>query len=303
VDTPSAVSDQVATITHIKNTILDLAIQFGPRVLVAIVILVLGATVSRWVRHGTGRGLRHLDLEPPVRSLLARVAWALSFTLFLILALQNLGVELLPLVAGLSVIGAGLALATQGVVSNLAAGLSILLTKPFRVGEYISIAGEEGLVNSISLFSTTLGHLDRSRVVIPNRKVAGEILHNFGKIRQLDISVGISYNTDVGRALSAVGEVLQANSHVLQEPAPVVQTNLLGDWSVVIGIRPWVLIDHYVMTGGEINKAVLEAFRARNIAMAVPQREVRLVAPADRLSREVETSRSSANPVRSGRSG
>ena len=92
------------------------------------------------------------------------------FGLFLIMALQNLGVELLPLIAGLGVVGAGLALGMQGVLGNIAAGLSIIFTKPFRVGEYISIASEEGRVETITLFSTTLSHADLSRVVIPTAR-------------------------------------------------------------------------------------------------------------------------------------
>src|ERR1700730_12558475 len=163
-------NEQVATITHAKDPIPDLAIRFGPRLLTAILILVVGLAVSRWVSRWLARGLNRRDLEPPIRLLLTRVVWAACVLLFVIMALQNLGVELLPLVAGLGVAGAGVALATQGVLSNLVAGLSIIFAKPFRVGAYISIVGEEGLVHTITLFTTTLTHPDRSRVVIPNRK-------------------------------------------------------------------------------------------------------------------------------------
>jgi small conductance mechanosensitive channel len=101
------------------------------------------------------------------------------------MALQNLGIELLPLIAGLGVAGAGIALAMQGVLSNVAAGLTIIFTRPFRVGEYIAIVSVEGEVLDISLFSTVLDAPDLSQVVIPNRKIVGEILHNYGKIRQV----------------------------------------------------------------------------------------------------------------------
>src|SRR6202167_3836976 len=187
---------QLASIDQIKNTVLDLAIRFGPKLLIAILILAAGFAVSRWVSRWLLRGLSHVELEPPVRTLLARVAWALTLSVFVILALQNLGVELLPLIAGLGVAGAGVALATQGVLSNVVAGLSIIFTKPFRVGEYISVVGVEGRVDTISLFSTSLIHPDLSRVVVPNRKVVGEILHNYGRIRQCEITVGVAYDTD-----------------------------------------------------------------------------------------------------------
>ena len=267
----------IASIDQIKNTVIDLAIRFGPKVLVAILILIVGFAVSRWVSRWLLRALSRIDLEPPVRALLARSGWTLTFTLFLIMALQNLGVELLPLIAGLGVVGAGLALATQGVLGNLVAGLSIIFAKPFRVGEYISIAGEEGQVHAITLFSTTLTHVDRSRVVIPNRKIVGEILHNFGNIRQLDLAVGVAYDTDLSGAMATIGAVLQDNPRVLKDPAPIVQTTLLGEWFVSIGVRPWVQVQDFVPAAGEINRAILESLRERGVVMPFPQHEVRLL--------------------------
>jgi small conductance mechanosensitive channel len=273
--------DSIATIDQAKNTLVDLAIRFGPRLLAALLILFAGILVSRWLTRWLSRGLTHIDLEPPVRQLLGRILWVLSMALFLILALQNLGVELLPLIAGLGVAGAGLALATQGVLGNMVAGLSIIFSKPFRVGEYISIVGEEGTVESITLFNTTLGHLDHSRVVIPNRKITGEILHNFGQVRQLDVSVGVAYDTDLSMALALVEEVLRNNSRVLAEPAPVVRTMQLGDWSVTLGVKPWVHVQDYGPATGEINRAILELFRNRGIVMPVPQREIRVIADSN----------------------
>lgn len=270
----------VTSLEQIKQTVIDLAIRFGPRLLVAILIVFAGLVASRWVSRWLLRGLSRIELEPPVRMLLARIGWLLTFALFLVMALQNLGVELLPLVAGVGVAGAGLALATQGVLGNLVAGLSIIFAKPFRVGEYISIVGEEGQVETITMFTTTLTHPDRSRVVIPNRKIVGEILHNFGTVRQLDIMVGVAYDTDINNAVTAIGEILQSNSRVLRDPAPVVQTVLLGESSVSIGIRPWVAVSDYRAAAGEINAAVLQVFRNRGIGIPFPQREVRLVGGA-----------------------
>jgi small conductance mechanosensitive channel len=272
-----AMHDSIATIDQVKNSAIDLAIRFGPRLLAAILILFVGVMVSRWATRWVARGLSHIELEPPVRVLLGRIAWLLSMALFIILALENLGVELLPLIAGLGVAGAGLALATQGVLSNVVAGLSIIFTKPFRVGEYISIVGEEGTVESITLFNTTLGHLDRSRVVIPNRKITGEILHNFGQVRQLDISVGVAYDTDLSSALALIDEVLRNNSRILPDPAPIVRTMQLGEWSVIIGVKPWVHVPDFGPATGEVTRAILELFRTRGIIMPVPQREIRVI--------------------------
>ena len=267
----------VTSLEQIKSTLIDLALRFGPKLLVALLIVFAGIAASRWISGWLSRGLLHLELEPPVHSLLVRLGWLLTFALFLVLALQNLGVELLPLIAGVGVAGAGVALAMQGVLGNLVAGLSIIFAKPFRVGEYISIVGEEGQVDTISLFSTTLTHPDRSRVVIPNRKIVGEILHNFGTVRQIDIVVGVAYDTDMDGVMEAIGEVLRSNPRVLHEPAPLVQTAGLGDCAVSIAIRPWVQVKDYRAANGEITRSVLEVFRSRGIAIPFPQREVRLL--------------------------
>ena len=270
-------NEQAATLNHARDTLIDLAIRFGPRLLTALFILAVGVAASRWVSRALAHALSHRELEPPIRLLLARVTAGACMVLFVILSLQNLGVELLPLIAGLGVVGAGLALATQGVLGNVVAGLSIIFAKPFRVGEYIAIAGVEGVVQGISLFSTTLVHVDHSRVVVPNRKIVGEILHNYGRIRQLDVSVGVAYDTDLPRALALIEEVLRANARILTEPAAVVQPVQLGDSSVGIAVRPWVLVEDLTAAAGEITAAVLAAFNARGVVIPVPQREVRLV--------------------------
>lgn len=184
--------NQLAVLEHPQSTLIDLAIRFGPKVIVAILILVAGFYAGRWVGAAFNRWLDNLHLEPPVQLLLVRIARLMVFGLFAIMALQNLGVELLPLIAGLGVAGTGVALAMQGVLGNLAAGLTIIFTQPFRVGEYIAIVGVEGQVEEIDLFSTKLSHADRSMVVVPNRKIVGEILHNYGNIRQLNMKKDIA---------------------------------------------------------------------------------------------------------------
>ena len=270
---------EAATISHAKDTLIELAIRFGPRLLTAILILIVGAFVSGWLSRWVTQFLSRRDLEPPLRVLLARTAWACCFAVFVLMALQNLGVELLPLLAGLGVAGAGIALATQGVLSNMVAGLSIIFSKPFRVGEYIAIAGVEGVVESITLFNTTLGHVDRSMVVVPNRKVVGEILHNYGRIRQVEVGVGVAYESDLGGVIDLIQGVLRANPRVLQDPPPIVQPMQFGDSSLSIAVKPWVAVQDQVQVTGEIYAAVLAALRARGVVIPPPQREVRLIGP------------------------
>jgi small conductance mechanosensitive channel len=244
-------------------------VQYGPRVLTATLVLVAGIFVMHWVAKFAARGLGRLSLEQPVRDLLLRAVKIVVLFLFLLLALQNLGIDLLPLIAGLGIAGAGIALALQGVLGNVAAGFTIIFTRPFRVGEYVSIAGEEGIVGDISIFSTTLRHSDRSLVVIPNRKIAGEILHNYGEIRQLDLSVNVAYGTDIDAAVGAIRDVLASSPRVLRDPAPLVAAAALGDHAISIAIKPWVAVPDYVAAAGEINPAVVTAFQRQGVQIAV----------------------------------
>jgi small conductance mechanosensitive channel len=269
--------EQIANMGQTSSTVIDLAVSYGPRVLVAALILLAGYYVGRWAGRALDRLLQKLDLDATVRILLTRIASTLVVLLFAIMALQNLGVELLPLIAGLGIAGAGIALALQGVLGNLAAGLTIIFTRPFKVGEYISIVGEEGLIEYVSLFTTTLSHPDRSRVIIPNRKIVGEILHNYGTIRQLGLTVGIAYDSDVGTALAVIEDVLRRNPRVLQDPSPVIRVSALADSSVNVDVRPWVSVPDYGAAGSELNRAILESLRERQIVIPFPQREVRIL--------------------------
>jgi small conductance mechanosensitive channel len=270
-------NDHLQSLDQVRATAIELGMKFGPKLVVAIVILIAGYMAGRWAARATARMLARFQLDPPVRQLLERIVRIFVLGLFVIMALQNLGVELLPLIAGLGVAGAGLALATQGVLSNVVAGLTIIFTRPFRVGDYVSIVKEEGEVLDISLFNTTLGHPDQSKVVIPNRRIVGEILHNYGKIRQLAVEVSIAGDADLAAARAAIGEVLKANEKVLKDPAPVVLVARVAGGQVAIAVGPWVNVPDYGEATSEINQAILDVFRRRGIAAPVPQREVRML--------------------------
>jgi len=167
----------------------------------------------------------------------------------------------------------------QGVLGNLVAGLTIIFTKPFRVGQYIEVAGVSGQVKHIELFSTMLLHTDMSHVMIPNRKLVGEIMHNYGHIRQLDLGVGVGYGTEMASALKIVRDILAANPRVLKEPLPFIGIAALGDFSIQITIKPWVKVADYLPAQVEVYEAILNQFRANKIEIPFPQREVRLLNP------------------------
>jgi small conductance mechanosensitive channel len=260
------------------DVMIEYAIRYGFQLLGAVLLFAAGTMAARWLGNLTQQWLLHHDLEPPVRMLLTKIVQGLVLLLTVMVALGQLGVQIAPLLAGVGVAGLGVGLALQGVLSNVIAGLSIIFTKPYRVGEHISILGVEGDVLSIEIVSTTLVHPDRSRVVIPNRKIVGEILHNFSTIRQLHLTVRVAYTTRVNEALALVREILAQHPGVLKEPDPAVGITQLGDSGITISIDPWVSVANVGKVQGELNQALIERFRAARIEIPFPQREVRILA-------------------------
>lgn len=261
----------------IRREVLKFLTEYGFSIIGASIILLVGGLAARWLGRVTDEWLNKKQVEPPIRMLAVRILRLLVFGLAVVLVLDKLGVKTAPLVAGIGVAGVGIGLALQGVLSNLVAGLLIIFTKPFRVGEYVALLGVEGQVTTIALFATTLLHSDRSRIVIPNRKIVGEILHNYGTIRQLSLSVGVSYDTNINDALAVIREILAQNPRVLKDPAPGVGVTSLADSSVNIAISPWTSVSDFGGAGGELNKTILETFREKGIEMPFPQREIRLL--------------------------
>ena len=262
---------------NVKDITLDIVIRYGFQVLGAIIILTVGVFLARWIGALTNRWLESSVKEPPMRLLMVRVVRILIILLTLLVALDKFGFQIAPLVAAVGVAGVGVGFAFQGVLGNIIAGLSIIFTKPYRVSEYIELLGVHGQVVSIELFSTSLVQLDQSRVIIPNRKIVGEILHNYGTIRQLQLKVGVAYGANLDEVLVVAKEIVAANPCVLKEPAPLIGISELADSSVTLSIQPWVAVTDMVTAKADLYRAIVERFRASKIEIPFPLREVRVL--------------------------
>jgi small conductance mechanosensitive channel len=265
-----------------RELIVDLAIRYGFQVLGALVILAVGSLVAWWAGHLAERLLQRWALEPPMRTVIVRAVRVVVLLFTAVVALDKFGFQIAPLVAGIGVAGLGIGLALQGVLSNVMAGLTIIFTKPFRVGEYIEIVGVHGDVSAIELFSTTLVHPDHSRIIIPNRRIVGEILHNFGTMRQLHLSLMVPHGSDVSGVLRAAREVAAANPRVLSDPPPIVGVVQIEIGGIRVGVNPWVRVLDVPLIEGELYQALAEGFRRAGIGVPVPQQDIRLLdaAPA-----------------------
>ena len=269
-----------ATSPELTDKVVLYFIEHGMQILTAIVLMGAGLFIARWVGSIVQRWLRSKAYDEPVSNLIVKVIKLLIIVFIGVMSLGQMGVQITPLIAGIGVAGVGVSLAMQGLLGNLVAGLTIIFSKPFTTGEYIELLGVYGQVTDISLFSTTLLHTDNSRVIVPNRKIVGEILHNYGNIRQLNLTAAISYTTDISQALALVNAILQQNPMVLAEPAPVVGIAALNEASIALAIQPWVKVDDFVPAQAAIYQAVIEQFRVQQIEVPVPRRNIQILNPA-----------------------
>jgi small conductance mechanosensitive channel len=260
-----------------QDKLIEYVISHAGALISALIVVVVGFIVARWIGKLADRWLTRKAMEPPMSTLLVRIVRLIIFAMALVVALGTAGMDVTALIAGVGVAGVGIGLALQGVLGNLMAGLTIIFTKPFRFGEYIEIAGVQGQVTNIELFTTTLLHADQSRIVVPNRKIVGEILHNYGHIRQLELSVGVAYGTNLNNALIIVRDVLTRNARVLKEPAPAVGVTMLADSSINIALKPWTSVADYAAAQTEIYQDIIEQFRTNNVQIPFPQRDVRMI--------------------------
>jgi small conductance mechanosensitive channel len=267
----------ITTVGNAKQVAVNFILLYGFQILGALIVLTIGFFVSRWVGDLLMKSLMKREMEPPIRSLLVRIGRLLVLVLAAIIALDTAGVKITPLITGLGVAGVGIGLAMQGVLGNLVAGLFIIMAKPFRVGEYVELLGVQGEVMNIELFSTFLLHPDRSRIIIPNRKIIGEILHNFGTMRQTTLTFGVSYDTNLAQAIQLIRDVVMANPRVLKDPAPGIGVAELGASSITISVSPWAAVKDFGALKGELYLAIFDRLNAAKITLPFPQHEIRIV--------------------------
>src|SRR6266481_1492974 len=248
---------------NVKDLTTDLLVRYGFQVLGAIVILAIGFLLARWLAKTADRRFQKQQMEPPMRLLMVRVIKILVLIMAFVVALDKFGFSIAPLVAGIGVAGLGVGFALQGVLGNLMAGLTIIFTKPFRVGEYIQLNNVSGEVTSIELSTTTLVQVDFSRVIVPNRKIVGEIVHNFSTMRMLTLTVRVPHNVDLNAAFQAAAQVASQNARVLKNPTPSVGIDSMDDNGIKLALWAWVPVTEVFSAEPDLYQALVEAVGAR----------------------------------------
>lgn len=265
------------------NLLPELAVTYGLKILGSIAIILIG----RWLAGVLSRLLKRILARTQVNKTLIGFAVNLAyyglFIMALISALENLGVQTASFVALIGGAGLAIGLALEGALSNFAAGVMILIFRPFKVGDMVEVAGAFGEVQEILIFSTILLTLDKKTVIIPNAQVTGGTITNYsakGHIR-IDLVFGIGYEDDVRKAKRVLMEILQSQEHVLAEPAPEVSVLELADSSVNFAVRPYVTIDNYWGVYFGVTEQVKLRFDEEGISIPFPQRDVHLFQSAN----------------------
>jgi len=262
------------------TTLVDHGIRLGFAVLAAIVILVIGWLVARWAAALTRRvAERSGRVDRTVTNLLGRlVRWTvLAFTIIAVLG--RFGVQTASLVALLGAAGLAVGLALQGALSNVAAGVMLIALRPFGVGDAIDVGGTMGTVEDINLFATRLTGFDGVPVHVPNSNIWGKDVRNFSQANQRrnDLIVGIGYDDDIGAAMEALQGLLSGDERVLDEPAPLIAVDSLGDSSVNLLARYWTVAGDFLAAKLDLTRAVKERFDEGGISIPFPQRDLHLV--------------------------
>ncbi len=270
--------EDASTLTQqIIDAAIPLAMTVGVNLLLAILVLIVGfwfaSRISRWVKKALDR---MPNFDEAVANFLASIARYLIVIITILAVLDRFGVETTSLIAVLGAAGLAIGLAMQGTLSNVAAGIMLLMFRPFRLGNFIEVAGHSGTVKAISLFTTELATPDNVQIIVPNSAVWGDSVKNYNghPTRRCDITMGISYGSDINKALAVLKDTWSKDSRVLSDPEPFQGVVNLGDSSVDIVIRLWVNGSDYWPVKFDLTKSLKEALDANGIDIPFPTRTV-----------------------------
>ena len=253
--------------------------SFGYRLFAAAVILLIGSRVIKFTSKFLKRTLDKMGLEIGISRFLVSVAKAFQYGILIFIAAEKIGISSASIIALLGSAGIAIGLALQGTLTNFAGGVLILVTKPFKVGDYIISQGGEGQVSNIGVVYTTLVSADNRKIVIPNGTLSNEPMTNvtcMGK-RRVDISVGISYTADLKKAKEILQRLFEEHPLVLKEEPIQVFVDSLGDSAVLIGGRAWAASENYWECRWNITEAVKLEYDKAGLEIPFNQIDVHMV--------------------------
>lgn len=269
-----------SSIEQITQQTLAILIHYGLNILGAIIILIIGRIVAGWAKSATEKYLeRSGRVDQTIQDFLANCVRYVVLILTFIMVLSQFGVETTSLIAIFGAAGLAIGLALQGTLSNIAAGVMLLVFRPFKVGDYVEATGIAGTVKSITLFVTELATPDNVQILTPNAAVWGATVKNYSHhaTRRVDFVVGIDYTDDINQAMDTVHSVINAESRALKDPEPMVVVGNLGESSVDLIVRVWCNAGDYWGVKFDLTKAFKEKLDTAGITIPFPQRTLHLL--------------------------
>ena len=272
--------DWAETWTLIQTTGVDLGINL----VTALVIFFVGKWIVGMVVKGMMKAMQKGDLDITLRRFISNLARTLLMLFVIIAAINALGVQTASLIALLGAAGLAVGLALQGSLANFAAGVLIVLFRPYKVGDWIEGGGVSGSVEEVQILTTVLKTGDNKRVIIPNSQIMGTTITNYSAndTRRVDLVVGVSYNDDLDKVRKELQDLVNADERILKDPAVTIAVSELADSSVNFVLRPWVNTADYWAVYFDLTERVKKRFDEVGISIPFPQRDVHVHnVPAD----------------------
>lgn len=251
---------------------------YGLKVIAAIAIFVIGRYAAIFVRRLIKQVLLKKQVDETLVSFAASVTYVALMAFVIIAALGQLGVHTASFIAVLGAAGLAIGLALQGSLSNFAAGLLMVIFKPFKIGDYIEGAGTAGVVEEIGIFTTELKSPDNRKIIVPNAKLTADNITNYSvkSERRIDVVATVSYGDDLDKVRRVLSEIVGADQRILQDPAPTIAVLALADSSVNFAVRPWVKTADYWDVFFALQENIKKRFDEEGITIPFPQQDVHL---------------------------
>ncbi len=260
------------------DTVQGIGLDFGMKALLALVIFWVGRIMARLVTRGLRNVMQSQEVDKILESFVCNlVYWALMFFV-IIAAINQLGVQTTSMIAVMGAAGLAVGLALQGSLANFAAGVLIVMFRPYRVGDFVEAAGISGVVLQVQILTTVLKTGDNKQIIVPNGQIMGSIITNYSanETRRVDMTIGVSYDDDLDKVRSTIQELVDADDRILRDPECLIAVSELADSSVNFTVRPWVNSADYWGVMFDMTEAIKKRFDKEGISFPFPQQDVHL---------------------------
>jgi small conductance mechanosensitive channel len=276
--------EEIKTIQKLINIVIDFFVNYSFQVVGAILVLVIGVLVARAVSSSLLKFFGKKEFDVTLSKFIATAVKGTILGFAFIVAIGKFGITIAPFIAALAAMAFGASFAIQGPLANYGAGLVIILTRPFVVGNTIKVSNISGIVDEVKLGATILTDEDGVKITIPNKLIVGEIIHNSEERKIVEEMVGISYDSDPENAIRIIKEALESFEDISKEPLPQIGIQEFGDSSINIGLRYWIPTDKYFKILYRVNLSIYKHLKGNNIEIPFPQRDVHIVSPSQDVS-------------------